>query len=137
LNVKVTCSPLLGLVAPRSIDIAAGDPPGPVTVAPVNEDVIALSLRPNGEPATSSATPTDVGEGEEITRRPRPLAPRSAWLRSAISCFNPASAPCPLRIWSTEATEGVSMALPENRKRSPACVLRISSIDFSCNVAVC
>src|SRR5262249_42982891 len=110
---------------------------GAVRVAPVNEDVIALSLKPNGEPAASSATATDVGDGEEITTRPRPLVPRSAWLRSAISCFNPASAPFPLRISSTEATEGVSMALPENRKRSPACVLRIPSIDFSCNSAVC
>ena len=48
LNVKVTWSPLLGLAGPRSTETDAGDPPGPATVAPVNEDVIALSLKPNG-----------------------------------------------------------------------------------------
>src|SRR5262245_18380245 len=69
LNVKVTFSPLFGLVAPRSTDIAGGDPLGPLIVEPVNDDVIALSLKPNGEPATSSAIPTDVGEGEEIDTR--------------------------------------------------------------------
>src|SRR3979490_372237 len=72
LNAKLTLSPLLGLVAPRSTETAGGVPVGPVTVAPVSEDEIALSFRPNGEPATSSATLTEVSVGEVMTRRPRP-----------------------------------------------------------------
>src|SRR4051794_25191564 len=70
LNVKLTLSPLLGLVAPRSIVTPAGEPPGPVTVPPpVSDDETELSLRPNGEPAKSSATCTDVVVGDEMTRR--------------------------------------------------------------------
>ena len=63
LNATLIVSPLLGLVGPRSTEIAAGDPEGPVTVAPVSVDDTALSFRPNGEPATSSATCTEVGVG--------------------------------------------------------------------------
>src|ERR1700730_1103413 len=114
LNAKLTLSPSLGLVAPRSTEMAAGDPAGPVTVAPVSDEETALNFRPNGEPATSSATCTEVGVGEERTRRPRPLVP-SACPRSEITCFNPAWVVVPLRILSAEATEGVLMALPENR----------------------
>src|SRR3954454_13109532 len=81
LNVKLTLSPTFGLVAPRSIVTPAGEPPGPVTVPPpVREDETELSLRPNGEPAKSSATSTDVPVGELMTRRPRPLVPTSACL---------------------------------------------------------
>lgn len=103
------------MVAPRATETAGGEPEGPLTVAPVSDDVIPLSLRPKGEPATSSATDTEVAVGDEMTSRPRPVAPRSAWLRSAISCFSPAAVPLPLRISSMEATDGVSIALPENR----------------------
>ena len=39
-----------------SIWTAAGEPEGPVTVALVSEEETAFSLRPKGEPATSSAT---------------------------------------------------------------------------------
>ncbi len=83
-------------------------------VAPVSVDETALNFRPNGEPATSSATCTEVGVGEERTRRPRPLVP-SACARSEITCFNPAWVVVPLMISSAEATDGVLMALPENR----------------------
>ena len=115
LNVKLTLSPLLGLVAPRLIETPDGDPAGPVTVAPVSEDETALNFRPNGEPAASSTTCTDVGVGEVIMRRPRPLVPRSACWRSEITCFNPAWVVVPLRMVSIGATAGVLMALPENR----------------------
>ena len=80
--------------------MAFGDPEGPVTVAPVSVDDTAFSFRPNGEPATSSATCTEVGDGEVITRRPRPLVPRSACSRSAITCFNPAWVVVPLMMSS-------------------------------------
>ena len=33
-----------------------------------------------------------------MVSRPSPLAPRSAWLRSAMSCLRPACAPLPLRM---------------------------------------
>ncbi len=97
--------------------MAAGEPAGPVTVEPVSCDEIAFTFRPNGEPATSSATCTEVGvaTGVEITTRPRPLVPRSACWRSAITCFNPAWPTVPLRMSSAEATDSVLIALPENR----------------------
>src|SRR3954470_19775698 len=100
LNAKLTFSPSLGLAAPRSTEMAAGDPAGPVTVAPVNVDDTALSFSPNGDVATSSATCTDVARGEVMTRRPRPVAPTSACLRSEMTCFNPAWVVFPLRISS-------------------------------------
>ncbi len=96
-----------------STDTAAGEPDGPVTVALVSDDVTELSLRPNGEPAASSATFTEVAVGDEMTRRPSPLLPRSACWRSAITCFKPAWVAVPLRMSSAEATAGVPMALPE------------------------
>jgi len=70
--------PSLGLVAPRSTETNDGVPEGPLTVAPVSDEEIAVSFNPNGEPATSSATFTEVGVGEVMTRRPRPLVPMSA-----------------------------------------------------------
>jgi len=79
----------------------------------VSDDVTEESFIPNGEPATSSATFTDVVDGAEMTSRPSPPVPRSACRRSAISCFNPALVPVPLRMSSADATAGVLMALPE------------------------
>ena len=78
-------------MAPRLTEIADGEPEGPVTVAPVKDDDTELSFRPNGEPATSSATDTVVGvaAGLDITSRPVPVVP-SATARSAMICFNPA-----------------------------------------------
>ena len=113
LKVKLTWSPGFGLVAPRSTETAAGEPEGPVTVAPVSVEETEFSLRPNGEPATSSDTCTDVGVGDEITSRPSPLVPRSACCRSAITCFSPAWVPVPFMMESAEATAGVLIALPE------------------------
>src|SRR5664280_1523836 len=71
-------SPLLGLAAPRLTEIAAGEPAGPVTVAPVSDELAPASLRPNGEPAASSLTDTLVPDAAGMTRRPRPFAPSSA-----------------------------------------------------------
>ena len=96
-----------------STDTDGGEPDGPVTVALVSDDVTEPSFRPNGEPATSSATFTDVVVGDEITSRPSPLVPRSACCRSAITCFSPALVPVPLRMSSDDATAGVLIALPE------------------------
>ena len=56
LKLSVTASPGLGLVEPKLNDTAAGEPDGPVTVAPVRDDVTELSFSPNGDPAASSAT---------------------------------------------------------------------------------
>lgn len=123
---SVTWSPGLGLVEPKLNDTDAGEPDGPDTLGLVDAepavvvDDTELSLNPNGEPAVSSETENDVVVvgavpvvlGLEITRRPRPVVP-SATARSAISCFNPAWVPLPLRIASEEATAGVLIALPE------------------------
>src|SRR5450432_468256 len=105
LNTKFTWSPGLGLVAPKAIVTVGGEPAGPVTVAPVSEDVTEFSFNPNGEPATSSATATEVGVGDVITSRPRPPVP-SACFRSEITCFKPAWEPVPLRMSSAETTDG-------------------------------
>ena len=117
-NVNVNLSPSLGLVAPRSTDISSGSPgagdAGPVTVAFASVVVTALSLRPNGDPAASSPMVTDVGVGELITVRPRPVVP-SACARSSISCVNPARVPLPLSMTSAGSVAGVSVARPENR----------------------
>ena len=112
LNLKLICSPLLGL-APRPIDTAAGDPVGPVTVAPVSDDETEFSFRPNTVAGVSSATEIGIVAGAEIVSRPRPL-PRSACWRSEITCFKPACAPLPFRMTSASATDGVSIAAPEN-----------------------
>src|SRR6266700_3633166 len=56
LKVNLIWSPEFGLPAVRSIETAGGEPPGPVTVALVSDEETEFSLRPNGEPATSSAT---------------------------------------------------------------------------------
>ena len=96
-----------------STDTAAGEPDGPVTTALASDDDTVLNLNPNGEPATSSATFTDVVVGAEMTRRPSPLGPRSACWRSEITCFSPALPGVPLRMSSAEATAGVPIALPE------------------------
>src|SRR4029077_11318563 len=103
----------------RSTDAAGGEPAGAVTAT--LEDVTEVSFRPNGEPAASSATRTLVAVvggaaalfGPVTTRRPIPLVPRSACLRSAIPCFNPASVVVPFRISSAEAPAGLLIALPE------------------------
>ena len=93
------------MAAPTAIEIAAGEPEGPVTVAPVRFDDTELNFKPNGEPATSSATETDVAVGCVITRRPRPVVP-SACARSAITCFKPACVPLPFRIVSAGRPQG-------------------------------
>ena len=56
LKVKLIWSLGCGLPAVISIETAAGEPEGPVTVALVSDDDTAFSLSPKGEPATSSAT---------------------------------------------------------------------------------
>src|ERR1019366_3519874 len=127
-------SPLLGLVAPRSTDIAAGEPAGPVTVAPVSVELTAPSLMPNGE--LSCASETEVVVGADTVRRPRPVVPRSACWRSLMICVSPAWAPLPLRIASAVATEGVLVAAPEKIYPLPPWVLRIDSMDDSCEIAV-
>ncbi len=55
-NWMLSLSPLFGLLPLRSTENDTGEPLGPVTVAPVSVEETALSLRPNGEPATSSDT---------------------------------------------------------------------------------
>src|SRR5580704_17005017 len=99
-----------------STETDGGEPEGPVTVALVSDDVTEFSLKPNGEPAAPSATctPTAGAVSDELARRPRPLVPRSACCRSAITCFSPAWVALPFRMSLAEATAGVLMALPEN-----------------------
>lgn len=71
------------MVAPKLNDTDAGEPDGPVTVAPVSVDCTVLSFRPNGDPAESSETANEVVVagavpvvvGVEITKRPRPVVP--------------------------------------------------------------
>src|ERR1700693_3379840 len=90
-------SPLLGF-DPSVTDAVLGEPVGWVTVAPVRLELTPASLNPNGDPATSSLIETVDPTTGGITRRPSPLAPRSAWLRSEITCLSPAAAPFPLRM---------------------------------------
>src|SRR6202012_5541785 len=68
-------SPWLRVAALRSTEIEAGDPDGPVTAAPVNDELTVLSLRPNGELAASSLTETTDPVGAGMSRRPSPSAP--------------------------------------------------------------
>ena len=90
---------------PRSTEIAAGEPDGPVTVAPVSVDVTLLSFSPNGEPAASSATETTgvggIADELDVVTRRRPVPPGtapSACARSAITVFNPAWVAVPFMI---------------------------------------
>src|SRR5689334_21608938 len=69
LNAKLICSPGFGLPAVMSTDTEAGEPDGPDTTALVNDEDTPFSLNPNGEPATSSATFSEVVVGAEMTRR--------------------------------------------------------------------
>src|SRR5215510_439841 len=59
-KVNVILSPFFGGVAPNATEIAAGEPAGPVTVVPVSDELTLASLKPNGEPATSSDSETVV-----------------------------------------------------------------------------
>ena len=74
LKVKLIVSPGLGLPV-KFTEIEGGEPVGPVAVALVSDDDTELSLRPNGEPAESSATCTDVVVGVVTSRWPIPLGP--------------------------------------------------------------
>ena len=67
-------------MAPKLTLIAGGDPTGPATAAPVSVVETPASLKPNGEPATSSLTDTFVTPtpGTGMSSRPSPLAPMSA-----------------------------------------------------------
>src|SRR5262249_1657771 len=107
-------SPFTGF-DPRVTDIPGGAPLVPVTVAPLRFELMPESLKPNGEPATSSLIDTVAPAASGMRRRPRPLVPRSAWARSAITCLSPACAPVPLRMASVDATAGCFTALPENK----------------------
>jgi hypothetical protein len=73
-RLNVMLSPALGL-EPSATEIDAGEPDGPVTVAPVRLELTPLSVNPNGEPATSSLIDTVDPEAGGMTRRPSPLAP--------------------------------------------------------------
>src|SRR5262245_6833781 len=106
-------SPSFGL-EPSPIEIDAGEPDGPVTVAPVRLELTLASLKPNCEPATSSLTDTVEPDAGGMTKRPSPLAPWSACRRSAMTCVNPACPPLPLRMLLELATDGVFTASPEN-----------------------
>src|SRR5215472_1750197 len=105
-------SPLFGL-APSVTEMAGGEPLGPVTVAPEIVVVAPESLKPNGE-VSCWMEKLDPTNGP-IVSRPSPPVPRSACCRSAMTCFSPAWAPLPLRIVSVGATDGVVVAVPENR----------------------
>ena len=137
LKVKVTWSPLLGLVAPRSIETAGGDPLGPVTVAPVNEEVTALSLKPNGEPATSSATDTDVGRGWRNHQPSEAAGAEIGLLALGDQLLQSGQGAVSVEdvVYRRDGRRVDGAAGKD--KRSPACVLRISSIDCSCDLAVC
>src|SRR3977135_2862072 len=82
LKAKVRVSPGLGLVAPRSSVSAGGEPVGPVSGTLGDDEEIAASANPNGEPAASSAIEMDVAVGVATTSPPGP-GPRSAWWRAA------------------------------------------------------
>jgi len=112
-RLNVMLSPAFGL-EPSATEIDAGEPVGPVTVAPVKLELTLPSLKPNGEPAASSLIDTVEPEAAGMTRRPSPLAPWSACSRSAMTCVRPACEPLPLRMALELATDGVLTASPEN-----------------------
>src|SRR5690242_2745803 len=118
-------SPSFGL-APSVTEIDGGEPLGPATVAPAIVVVAPASLKPNGEVSwlTEKLDPTTA----LMERRPVPPVPRSACCRSAMIWVKPACAPLPLRIVSVGSTDGVVLAVPENRYVSPTCVFKSPKI---------
>src|SRR5919202_441311 len=103
----LSLSSLLGLLPLRSTENDTGEPLGPVTVAPVSVEDTALILRPNGDPATSSDTCTELAVGCVCTRRPMPLVPKSADWRSAMTVLKPACVVVPLMMSPASATDWV------------------------------
>ena len=67
-----------------------------LVVAPVKVDDTDAILSPNV--VACSATATEVAVGDVTVSRPRPLLPRSAAVRSEMSCLRPALPPSPLRM---------------------------------------
>ena len=114
-NWTLSLSPLFGLRPLRSTENDTGEPLGPVTVAPVSVEDTAAIFIPNGDPATSSDTRTELGVGCVCTSRPMPLAPRSAAWRSAMTVLKPACVVVPLMMSPALATDCVLNAVPENR----------------------
>jgi len=74
-----------------------------------------LSFRPNGEPAKSSATCTDVAVGDEMTRRPSPVVTDIGLLALGDHLLQSACVVVPFMMSSIDATDGVVTAVPENR----------------------
>src|ERR1700683_4021034 len=113
-----------------------GELGGPATVAPVSVEETALNFMPNGELSCASETVVVGGVVVlvlESVRRPRSGGvPRAACWRSLMSCVSPAWGALPLRIASAVATDGVLVAAPEKTYPLAAWVLRIDSIDDSC-----
>ncbi len=87
-NVNFTLSPAFGLTG-KSTVIAGGVPVGPATVAPVSDEVMALSFMPNGNGSASSAIWTEVTVGAVIASRPRPAVPMSACLALVDDLLQP------------------------------------------------
>ena len=75
-NENVIASPGFGLLVRLTL-ADAGDPAGPVTVAPLSELTLA-SFMPNTVAGVSSAIVTCEPTAAGIESRPSPLAPRSA-----------------------------------------------------------
>src|SRR5690606_1129021 len=57
--------------APMSTVMAAGAPAGPVTVAPVREELTLDSLKPKGWPGASSAIATALEGKADVAARPK------------------------------------------------------------------
>ena len=115
LKVNVTLSPSFGLMAPRSTVTAGGEPVGCVDGRAGQRRGDRGELQAERRTVLGELVTVVVSGGDETARCPKPPAPRSAWLRSAISCFSPACVPLPLRMSSADTVAGVSMARPENR----------------------
>src|SRR5712671_6892776 len=71
LNIRLSASPGFGFTD-RSTEIAGGVPVGPISWAPVKLPPTLASLKPNGDPATSSLSDTRVpGVGMAIAGSPK------------------------------------------------------------------
>ena len=88
MNENLIASPGFGLPVRLTVT-PAGDPVGPVTVAPLS-GLTAASFIPKTVGGLSSEMLTCAPAAGGMTRRPSPFAPRSAWLRSVITCLKPA-----------------------------------------------
>ena len=127
---------------PKLTDTAVGEPDGPVTVAPVSDDVTELSFSAERRAGDVFGDRNRSRGGVASRSAVESVGGRGRWCRSACRALGNHLLQAGLGAAAVEdslaeATDGVLIALPENMKRSPAWVLRIPTIDDSSVSAFC